>query len=326
MALIDDLGPLGGEAARLREALAAGPLRRTLTGLKGSSLALLLARLDRELNGPARPGETGACADGGAVDSTAGADETDDAATPWVILTSQASEAEALAEDLQNLGAPGVHFLPELEILPYDRHSAERGIVSQRVEVLEALADGRARFLLASARAWMRRVMPPEELLAARFTLRPGMELNLDDLAARLEALGYRRVGLVEEPGDFAVKGGIVDLFTPTCEEPHRLEFFDEELESLRRFDPATQRSTGRVDEVRVLPCTQVLMAEANRRRAVRELRLAHPQDSVLVEDLAGSFLEGVAFEGIDRHSAWFVDEVPLARYLPARHRLVLLD
>ncbi|MBN2169871.1 MAG: transcription-repair coupling factor [Candidatus Krumholzibacteriota bacterium] len=322
MALIDDLGPLGGEAARLREALAAGPLRRTLTGLKGSSLALLLARLDRELNGPAGSGE--ACGGGsgpaGASASAAGA------AAPWVVLTSQASEAEALAEDLQNLGALGVHFLPELEILPYDRHSAERGIISQRVEVLEALADGRARFLLASVRAWMRRVMPPEELLAARFTLRAGMELDLDDLAAHLEALGYRRVGLVEEPGDFAVKGGIVDLFTPTCEEPHRLEFFDEELASVRRFDPATQRSTGRVDEVRVLPCTQVLTAEANRRRAVRELRLAHPQDSVLVEDLAASFLAGVSFEGIDRYSAWFVDEVPLTRYLPARRRTVLVD
>jgi len=290
MSLVDDLGPLRGAEGELAGALAAGSARRTLTGLKGSSLPLLLARLDRAL----------------------------DAIRPWVILTSQASEAEALAEDLRTVGAEGVEFFPDLEILPFDHRSADRHLVNQRVETLAALAAGRVRFLVTSVPAWMRKVMPPADLDQTAFALRAGAALDLGEFASRLQGMGYREVGLVQEPGDFAVKGGIVDLFTPTEDEPVRLEFFGEELESLRRFDPVTQRSTGRIDEARVLPCSQVLMDEPRRRRAVRELRKAHPEDSVLVEDLAAGFLEGIHFEGADRYSAYFVDEVPLARYLPA--------
>ena len=184
MAILDDLPTLHGGAAALREALAAGPQRRVLTGLKGSSLPLLLARLDRELEDDPRP---------------------------WVLLTSLGAEAEGLAEDLRTFGATGVEHFPELEILPFDRHSADRNLVARRVEVLDALERGEVRFLCTSVRAWLRKVPPPELLAERRFTLRPGLDLDLDGLAARLEALGYRKVGLVTEPGDFAVKGGIVE-------------------------------------------------------------------------------------------------------------------
>ena len=106
MAILDDLPTLHGGAAALREALAAGPQRRVLTGLKGSSLPLLLARLDRELEDDPRP---------------------------WVLLTSLGAEAEGLAEDLRTFGATGVEHFPELEILPFDRHSADRNLVARRV-------------------------------------------------------------------------------------------------------------------------------------------------------------------------------------------------
>ncbi len=301
MALLDDLPRLAGPAAALREALSAGSLRRVLTGLKGSSLPLLLARLEREL----------------AVD-----------ARPWVILTAQSAEAEGIAEDLRTFGAAGVEHLPELEVLPFDRHGAERNLIARRLEVLDALEQGRARFLCTSAGAWLPKVLPPALLAERRFQLKPGMEIDLDELADRLTALGYRRVGLVNEPGDFAIKGGIVDLFAPSpdSEEPVRLEFFGDTLESLRGFDPATQCSTGTLAEARVLPCGPVLLAESDRRRAVRELQRLHPADSVLVEDLAASFMEGIAFEGIDRYSAYFVPEVPLSQYFAAGCRLLILD
>ena len=298
MPFLDNLAPLSGAAATLRAELGQGKTRRVLTGLKGSSLPLLLARLEGELASQ----------------------------HPWLILTSQAAEAEGIAEDLRTFGAQGVEHFPELEILPYDSHSADRNLVSQRIEVLDALERGRVRFLCTSVRAWLRRVLPPELLAARRFTLRAGNEIELDDLAEQLLALGYRKVGLVNEPGDFAVKGGIVDIFTPTCDEPCRLEFFDDEVESLRSFDPATQRSTGRVESVSVLPCGQVLLGDEDRARAVRELHKLHPAESLLVEDIAASFLEGIPFTGIDRYSAFFVPEVPLARYFPQGFRPVLVD
>ena len=290
--------PLSGTAASLRAELAAGPTRRLLTGLKGSSLALLLGRLDREL-----------------VDER-----------PWLLLTSQANEAEALAEDLASLGAEGVRYYPELEILPYDRHNADRKLVSARIEILDELADGKVRFLCMSARAWMRRVISPEQLRDLRFELNVGSELDLEDFRLRLAAMGYREVGLVEEPGDFAVKGGIVDIFTPTSDEPFRLELFGDEIESLRNFDPSNQRSTGKQDRLRILPCSQVLLGEDAQRRALRELRKQFPADSILVEELSADFLDGVLFEGIDRYSAWFVQEVPIERYLPDGFRGLLID
>ena len=299
MSFIDNLLRLSGASASLCAELNAGPARRVLSGLKGSSLPLLLARVDRELEGDAKP---------------------------WLILTSQASEAEGIAEDLRTLGAEGVEHYPELEILPFDRHSADRNIVSQRVEVLDALERGQVRFLCTSVRAWLRRVMPPELLAERRFTLRAGDEIDLDRLDERLAALGYRKVGMVTEPGDFAVKGGIVDIYTPTHDEPFRLELFGDDIESLRSFDPATQRSSGRVESMTVLPCSQVLLGEIDRERAVREMHRIHPADSLLVEDLAASFLEGIPFEGIDRYSAFFVPEAPLARYFPGGFRPVLVD
>ncbi len=298
MSFIANLAPLAGSAATLQAELAAGPTRRVLTGLAGSSLPLLLARLENEIEDP----------------------------RPWLILTSQANEAEGIAEDLRTFGAAGVEHYPELEILPYDKHSADRAIVSQRIEVMDALERGRVRFLCTSVRAWLRRVMPPELLRERRFQLETGHEIDMEELSERLAALGYRNVGMVSEPGDFAVKGGIVDLFTPTHEEPFRLEFFGDEIDSLRSFDPATQRSTGRVDAVSVLPCSQVLLGEEDRDRAVREMHRIHPAESLLVEDLAAAFLEGIPFEGIDRYSAFFLPEAPLARYFPAGFRPVLID
>ncbi len=299
MSFLDQLKlPLSGGAATLKSEYGAGSARHVLTGLKGSSLALLLARLDRELN------------DG----------------KPWLLLTSQASEAEALAEDLVSLGAEGVRHYPELEILPYDRHNADRNLVSARIEVLDELADGKVRFLCMSARAWMRRVISPDLLRDLRFELRAGAQLDLEDFRIRLSGMGYREVGLVEEPGDFAVKGGIVDVFTPTADEPIRLELFGDEIESLRSFDPSTQRSTGKQDRARILPCSQVLLSEEAQRRALRELRKQYPADSILVEELSANFLDGILFEGIDRYSAWFVDEVPLERYLPKGYRGLLID
>ncbi len=299
MTFLDELKlPLSGGAETLRAELSAGSARRVLTGLKGSSLALLIARLDRDL----------------------------DDGRPWLLLTSQAAEAEALAEDLSSLGAEAVRYYPELEVLPYDRHNADRNLVSARIEVLDELADGKVRFLCMSARAWMRRVISPDQLRDLRFELSAGGEIDLEDFRLRLAAMGYREVGLVEEPGDFAVKGGIVDVFTPTAEEPVRMELFGDEIESLRSFDPSTQRSTGRQERARILPCSQVLLGEDAQRRALRELRKRHPADSILVEELSANFLDGVLFEGIDRYSAWFVEEVPVERYLSDGFRTVLVD
>jgi transcription-repair coupling factor (superfamily II helicase) len=282
----------------LRELLSSGPARRVLTGLKSSSLPFLLSRLDQELEDR----------------------------KPWVLLSAQAAEAEALASDLKGLGVEGVEFFPESEILPYDRHSEDRNLVSARVETLEALAEGRVRVLCISVRSWMRKLMDPERLLQISFELEKGRQVELEDLRDQLTALGYRETGLVEEAGDFAIKGGIVDLFSPTQELPVRLELDGDEVASLRLFDPSSQLSTGRIDSIRVLPCSPVILDSQARDRAVRELQRHFPSDSILTGELISAFLDGIHFEGIDRYSGWLLDERNIESYLPDSFRMILID
>ncbi|HET6922313.1 MAG TPA: transcription-repair coupling factor, partial [Anaeromyxobacteraceae bacterium] len=161
-------------------------------------------------------------------------------------------EADRLARDLAFFlgGRQRVARLPADPVLPYDDLSPDRGLEMERLAALCRLHldGGSPRAVVVSARALARRVVPRRafdqgEILAA------GVSADREALARRLVELGYARVPLVEDPGTFAVRGGILDLWSPLDERPVRLEFFGDEVESLRRFDPDTQRTLYRGDE-----------------------------------------------------------------------------
>src|SRR4029077_14257869 len=158
-----------------------------------------------------------------------------------------------------------VLVFPAWDCLPYDRLSPHPDIVAERLETLARLAAPRkpgmpARIVLASVGAALQRV-PPRSLYAdAAIVLRKGQSLDVTWLTKFLGENGYGRSETVMEPGEFAVRGGLVDLFPPGTSEPLRLDLVGDSLEAIRSFDAMSQRSTGTRDEVVLLPVSEVLL------------------------------------------------------------------
>ncbi len=162
-------------------------------------------------------------------------------------------------------------FAPEIEIveipawdcLPYDRISPSAGIMAERLRALGRLAagPGRAkRLVLTTANAIVQKVPPPERVRAAHLRAKAGARVDRDGLVAYLERNGYHRTSAVVEAGDYAVRGGLVDVFPSGQEQPVRLDFFGSTLESIRSFDPLTQRSQGKVAALELMPVSEVLL------------------------------------------------------------------
>ncbi|MEX0837766.1 MAG: transcription-repair coupling factor [Gemmatimonadota bacterium] len=164
-----------------------------------------------------------------------------------------ASAAEADLEVL--LGTDGAaHLFPQKEALPYEEHEPHLEIGGLRVEALEAVFSGRAQILVTTPRGLQERIPVPADLAHLRRTIRTGDETDFAALIADLEAWGFERVAMVEEVGQLAVRGGILDLFSVAAGEPVRIEFWGDEVVSIRTFDVLDQRSTGTLEETHVLP------------------------------------------------------------------------
>ncbi len=184
-----------------------------------------------------------------------------------------------------------VLVFPAWDCLPYDRQSPHPDIVAERLETLVRLASPRpagapGRIVLASVGAALQKV-PPRSLYAeAAMVLRKGQTIDVAWLTKFLGENGYGRSETVMEPGEFAVRGGLVDLYPPGTTEPLRLDLFGDVLETIRSFDPMSQRSTGTRDEVVLLPVSEVLLTEdsiARFRSGYREL-FGNPGDDALYE------------------------------------------
>ena len=211
-------------------------------------------------------------------------------------------------------------FAPEAEVLrfpawdclPYDRVSPNPEIVAERVATLTRLLEppSRPRIVLTTVNALAQKVPPPATFQGATLHLKKGGRIEPEALTAFLEANGYHRTGTVMEHGEYAVRGGIVDLFPAGESDPVRLDLFGDEIEDLRRFDTATQRSGKVVAELRLRPVGEVFLDEASRARfrtAYRELFGAAAADDPLyvsvsagrkhpgMEHWAGLFHEAMA-------------------------------
>jgi transcription-repair coupling factor (superfamily II helicase) len=177
------------------------------------------------------------------------------------------------------------YFAPELEVLafpawdclPYDRSSPSLRATSERLATLHALQRKAAgpQLLVTTVNAATQRTLTPFRIRQLVARLAPGERVDIERLAALLQANGYGRTETVRDPGEFAVRGGLVDLFPSGEEQALRLDFFGDEIESVRRFDPATQRSIDRIDGFTLLPASETLLDEASVKRfrsAYREL------------------------------------------------------
>ena len=148
---------------------------------------------------------------------------------------------------------------PSLEVDPYRGMSPHLDVVSARARVLHALASHSARIVIASARALLPRVSPPSRLLAAGFDLHPGTDIDPAELSSRLAEAGFTPEDPVDQHGEFSRRGGVLDVFPAFDAEPARIEFVGDTIESIRRYDPGTQRSTGAIERLVIVPLRDVL-------------------------------------------------------------------
>ncbi len=245
-----------------------------------------------------------------------------------VAVAPDAREAERLARTAQALAPAGVAVLdfPDWETLPYDPFPPHPDSVSRRLETLARLPRQAAGVLVVPATTLLQRLAPPEYVEARTLTLAVGERLDVAAFRRRLEAAGYRAVPEVTEPGEFAVRGAVLDLFPAGAPHPYRLDLFDDEIESIRTFDPETQRSVERVEAVRLLPAREFPLDEAGIaffRRRFRERFEGDPRQSVIYRDVS----RGLAPGGVEYYLPLFFERtVTLFDYLPPEAAFVTLE
>ncbi|MGC3999778.1 MAG: transcription-repair coupling factor [Anaeromyxobacter sp.] len=215
-------------------------------------------------------------------------------------------EAEALARDLAFFLGPGaVLSLPADAVLPYDDLSPDRGVEMERLAALARLhlAPEQVQAVVVSARGLARRQVPRAVFEAGADLLGKGIAIEREALAHKLVLLGFTRTPLVEDPGTFAVRGGIVDLWSPADAAPVRLEFFGDEVESCRTFDPQTQRSGAEVEEVLLCPSREALFTEAGKeaaRATVRDAAERVNRPTSRVREVLDQIEAGTPFFGME--------------------------
>ena len=239
---------------------------------------------------------------------------------PVLAVTARTEEADHLARDVHAfLGRRAAEVFPGWEVLPGEPVSPSVETMGRRLHVLARLRRGDAFVVVATAQAASQLVAPPREDLEG-LSLRNGEEVALDDLAARLVALGYERNYIVERRGEFAMRGGIVDVFPPAAERPVRAELWGDEVTSLRQFALASQRSLADIDEAEVGPCRELVPDDGTRRRAAQ---LAEEHDDAALVQLA----EGVLVPGAERLLPLVAGELrPLTSFLPPDSPAVVIE
>ena len=173
---------------------------------------------------------------------------------PVVVVVQDDLAAKRLQEELKAFLGITAPVLPTRELTLYDTAVVSRGWEQKRLRQLFDLASGSTNLQIMSWEAMSQRTIPPAVLAQAAFTMTVGQEYPLDDLLNRLTGAGYTRCGMVEGPGQFSVRGGILDIYSPAADRPFRAEFFGDELDTMGYFDPDTQRRTENVDAVTILP------------------------------------------------------------------------
>ena len=264
---------------------------RTLPACHGSSDALLLASLGRR---EAKLGRT------------------------LAVVCASAIDAQRLSIEIAWF-APALRarLLPDWETLPYDAFSPHEDLISERLSTLHALHQGDVDLLLVPATTALHRFAPQSFLASHTFHFHKGQSLDEARLRAQLTLAGYEHVSQVVRPGEYCVRGGLIDLFPMGSALPYRLDLFGDEIESIRTFDPDSQRSLYPIDKVRLLPGREFPMDEAARtafRGRWRERFEGDPSKSPLYRDIGN----GIAAAGIEYWLPLFFDKTAtLFDYLP---------
>ncbi len=274
----------------------------------------------RLTHGEIAPGAVTVCGAPEGWDAKLVADLVARADGPVIHVARDDARAAALSEALALL-APGLPLfhLPAWDCLPYDRVSPNPEIAATRMASLAALAEGwdRPAVLLTTLNSAQQRLPPPETVADQSFAADVGRRTEPEALTAWLARMGFSRAATVIEPGDFAVRGGILDIFAPGASHPVRLDFFGDVLESARRFDPETQRTVETIPRVALAPASEIALDEdtIGRFRAAYRRLFGAPR---LDDPLYAAVSEGRKHQGMEHYLGLFHDRLATVfDYLP---------
>ncbi len=225
------------------------------------------------------------------------------------IVTADATDAQRLIDEMAFF-APALRcaLFPDWETLPYDTFSPHQDLISERLATLWAIRQQQADVVLIPATTALYRLAPPGFMAGYTFHFKQGQKLDEAALKSQLTLAGYTHVTQVVSPGEYAVRGGLIDLFPMGSALPYRVDLFDDEIDSIRTFDADSQRSLYPVPEVRLLPGREFPMDEPARakfRHRWRELLEGDPTKSRIYKDMGN----GVATAGIEYYLPLFFDD-----------------
>ena len=258
---------------------------------------------------------------------------------PLVVICQDDLAAKRIQEEVNAILGTQCPILPSRELTLYDSAVVSRGWEQKRLRQLYELSQGTTRLQIIAWDALCQRTIPPEVLKETTFRLEIGKEYPLDELMQQLIQGGYSRCGMVEGPGQFAVRGGILDVYSPAAEFPVRAEFFGDELDTMGYFDPQTQRRTENVDCITILPVGETQprlhpnglsgLCEDIEKLIARQKRRKTPNETLIktLEKDLEKYQNGVQNPASDRYMALIYPEMATAlSYLPENARIIMCD
>ncbi len=246
----------------------------------------------------------------------------------FVIVTPDNQTALRLEHELSFFleGAHPILNFPDWETLPYDVFSPLPEIISERLKTLALLPQVKRGALVVSVTTLMHRLAPREHVLANSFAVKVGDDFNLELNRIKLESVGYHCVPQVYQHGEFAVRGSIVDLFPMGSKVPYRIELFDEDIESIRTFDPESQRSLEKIQQIQLFPAREFPLSDDSIKHFRQAFRECFPESSPK-NHFYLDVSKGITPGGIEYYLPLFVERMAsLFDYLPTSAVLVMSD
>jgi transcription-repair coupling factor (superfamily II helicase) len=238
---------------------------------------------------------------------------------PTVVIVGDTESAEYLVDDLFSMLGEGAALLfPAWEVRPYDQISPDSDVTGQRISAMHALRQAQSVIVVTTVRAMMQRTLPPALFDLTTIEIKVGEEIPFEDLIARANRLGFDRTDMVQMPGQFSVRGGIVDIFPHTLSRPCRIEFFGDEIDSMRLFDIYTQRSTEHIPVLTMLPNKEVVDEPSARNMAAVKVKEAAAAQGLKAGELESQISQGGVFDGCERYLPFFHPEAgSLLSFIP---------
>jgi len=245
--------------------------------------------------------------------------------SPLVVIAANALEAQRLMEEVPFFSPKlRVHLLPDWETLPYDHFSPHQDLISERLATLHHIRSDACDVVIVPITTALYPLPPVEHLAAYTFFLKRKEKLNLAQLREQLSIAGYNHVQQVLTPGEYCVRGGIIDLFAMGSVLPYRIDLFDDEIDTIATFDVDTQRTLYPVPEIRLLPAREFPLddkGQATFRQNFRDRFEGDPSKSRIYKDVS----KGIAPSGIEYYLPLFFDKTAtLFDYLPKHATLCL--